>query len=404
MVFLVKPFKAYRPLKQRLEEVVLPTFDNLTDKQLKKILNQSEYNFLNVVSPKAFYPNISKKNSKKHAFDHLDAMIKNKIIIQEKSEAFYVYRLNKYDKNQFGIVASIEFDRRNKRILKHEAIYKARSNSILETIEHTKMQIGPVYLSYKDKINMNLIFSKYKIQKPLYKYKSAGGTTRSLWKVDNTKDINLIAKKLSSIKQYYIADGHHRFDAIETLDKKINAGSRKKKKINLLTAIFDEQSVNILSFHRLAKFNKFNSKKFIGSLNKKFMISKKSRFQNPVKPGDLMIYLNKSWYSVSLRSDPKIYSKYETDVDIVEKIIIKNIANKNQNNSLISIINLPGLSVHKKLMKEVDSRRADIGFFICPMPMKKIMSIADRGKTVPKKSTYFDPKPADGLVNLLMDI
>ena len=134
------------------------------------------------------------------------------------------------------------------------------------------------------------------------------------------------------------------------------------------------------------------------------MVAKKSRFQNPVKPGDLMIYLNKSWYSVSLRSDPKIYSKYETDVDIVEKIIIKNIANKNQNNSLISVINLPGLSVHKKLMKEVDSRRADIGFFICPMPMKKIMSIADRGKTVPKKSTYFDPKPADGLVNLLMDI
>ena len=175
MVFLVKPFKAYRPLKRRVEEVVLPTFDNLTDKQLKKILNQSEYNFLNVVSPKAFYPNISRKNSKKHAYDHLDAMIKNKIIVQEKSESFYVYCLNKYNKSQFGIVASIEFDRRNKRILKHEAIYKARSNSILETIEHTKMQIGPVYLSYKDKINMNLIFSKYKIKKPLYKFKSAGG-------------------------------------------------------------------------------------------------------------------------------------------------------------------------------------------------------------------------------------
>ena len=117
-----------------------------------------------------------------------------------------------------------------------------------------------------------------------------------------------------------------------------------------------------------------------------------------------MIYFNKIWYSVLLRSDPKIYLKYETDVDIVEKIIIKSIANKNQNNSLLSVVNIPGFSVHKKLMKEVDTRRADIGFFICPMPMKKIMSIADRGKTVPKKSTYFDPKPADGLVNLLMDI
>ena len=71
MTLSIKPFKAFRPLQKRVEEVVLPTFDNLTNKQLNKILKESEYNFLNVVSPKAFYPNITKKNSKKHAYDCL---------------------------------------------------------------------------------------------------------------------------------------------------------------------------------------------------------------------------------------------------------------------------------------------------------------------------------------------
>ena len=98
MAFSVNPFKAYRPKKRRVEEVVLPTIDNLSDKQLNKILKQTEYNFLNVISPQAFYPNISKRNSRRHAFDHLNAMIKNKIIIEEKTECFYIYCLNKYNK------------------------------------------------------------------------------------------------------------------------------------------------------------------------------------------------------------------------------------------------------------------------------------------------------------------
>ena len=96
MSLTVKPFRAFRPQAKRVKEVVLPTFDNLTEKQLNKILKESEYNFLNVVSPEAFYPGISKTNSRKHAYDHLQSMIRNKIIFQEDDECFYVYHLNKY--------------------------------------------------------------------------------------------------------------------------------------------------------------------------------------------------------------------------------------------------------------------------------------------------------------------
>ena len=368
MTLSIKPFKAFRPLQKRVEEVVLPTFDNLTNKQLNKILKESEYNFLNVVSPKAFYPNITKKNSKKHAYEHLESMI------------------------------------RNNKILKHEAIFKARSNSIMETIEHTKMQIGPVYLSYKNQNSRPIDFKKYERKKPLYKFKSPGGTTRSLWKVSEKNEIQSLRKKLSKIRKFYIADGHHRYSAIENLNKKKNINRIKKEKINLLAAIFDEHSVNILSFHRLAKFKNFNQQKIIQALKKKFKLEKKLKFKNPCDPGSVMIYLNKTWYNVSLTSNKKLYTKYETDTDIVEKIMINSIIKKQCNCSLVNLSNIPGKFDHKKLANEVDKGLADIGFFICPLPMKKIMSIADKGKIVPKKSTYFDPKPADGLVNLLMDI
>ena len=404
MTLSIKPFKAFRPQQKRAEEVVLPTFDNLTNKQLNKILKDSEYNFLNVVSPKAFYPNITKKNSKKHAIEHLKSMIDNNIIFQENEECFYVYCLDKYNKMQFGIVASIEFREGNYKILKHEAIFKSRSNSIMETIEHTKMQIGPVYLSYKNQNNKPIDLKKYQRKKPLYKFKSPGGTTRSLWKVNNKKEIISLKKRLSKINKFYIADGHHRYSAIVNLNKKNNRNKNKKEKIKLLAAIFDEHSVNILSFHRLAKFRNFNHRKIILELKKRFRLEKKQKFKNPCDPGMVMIYLKKTWYNVSLQSNQKLYTKYETDTDIVEKIMINNIIKKQCNCSLVNMSNIPGKFNHKKLANEVDKGVADIGFFICPLSMKKIMSIADKGKIVPKKSTYFDPKPADGLVNLLMDI
>ena len=404
MPLSIKPFKAFRPETKWVEEVVLPTFDNLTIKGLNRILKKSKYNFLNVVSPEAFYPGISKKNSRKHAADHLKKMIDNKVIFQENSACFYIYCLQKYGKKQFGVVASIDIKKNNRNILKHEGIYKSKSNSIQKTIENTKMQVGPVYLSYKEKNNLNNIFSKYNRTKPLYKFRTSGGTTRSLWKVDRPSEIKLIQKNLSSIRNFYIADGHHRFAAIENLHKKINKNLKKNKNVSLLAAIFDDKSVNILSFHRLAKFKNFNQDLFLNDLKDIFPKIKTSFFRMPRSNGEIMIYIKNNWYFVDLSENKKIFNRYETDTEIVEKVLIKNILKRNIKFKLENLINIPGKFDHRKLMKDVNSGIADVAFYICPLQMHKIMSIADKGKVVPRKSTYFDPKPADGLVNLLMKI
>ena len=264
MSLTVKPFRAFRPQAKRVKEVVLPTFDNLTEKQLNKILKESEYNFLNVVSPEAFYPGISKTNSRKHAYDHLQSMIRNKIIFQEDDECFYVYHLNKYKKNLYGIVASININNQSKKkILKHEAIYNERSKSILKTLKNTKMQVGPVYLSFRDKTNLNLIINKYKKIKPLYKFKTLGGTTRSLWRVSEVKDIDYIKKEYTKVKKFYIADGHHRFSALEDLLK----STKNKQSVNMLSAIFDQSNINILGFHRIANIKNYDHEIFISKIN-----------------------------------------------------------------------------------------------------------------------------------------
>ena len=156
MTLSIKPFKALRSKPSLIKKVIMPAFDNFNSNDLIKIMKNSRWNFLNVISPEAFYPEISKRLSKKHSLDHLSSMIKENIIFLEKKESFYLYRLNKYNKSQYGIVASIDIKKKNPYILKHENTLKARSDRILITTMNTNIQVGPVYLSHNYKTDFKL--------------------------------------------------------------------------------------------------------------------------------------------------------------------------------------------------------------------------------------------------------
>ena len=169
----IRPFRALRAKNHLVKKVVMPAFDNLNAEDISKIIKNSKWNFLNVISPEAFYPGISKKLSKKHSLDHLSAMIDEKIIFQEEKESFYIYQLEKYNKSQFGIVASIDINKKNPMILKHEKTLDARCDRILRTTRNTNIQVGPVYFSHKSKTNLSSNYNKYKKIKPLYNFQTS---------------------------------------------------------------------------------------------------------------------------------------------------------------------------------------------------------------------------------------
>ena len=296
MTLSIKPFKALRPKTSLLNKVVMPAFDNLKENELLKIMKNSKWNFLNVISPEAFYPGISKSLSKKHSVEHLSSMIDNNIVFLEKKESYYIYRLKKYNKSQFGVIASVDIKKNNPLILKHENTLKARSDRILKTIKNTNLQVGPVYLSHNSKTNLKVIYKKISTKKPIYNFKSSGGTLHSLWKIDDEKNFLYIKENLKKIKKLYIADGHHRFSSMEKLQAFYTKKNKSNKSVPLLSVIFDQADVNILSYNKLIKFKKFNYEKFIRNLSKDFSSLSIARFKEPKKRGDVSIYCNKKCY------------------------------------------------------------------------------------------------------------
>ena len=406
MAIKISSFTGLRPIKKLAHSIVSSSFDNLSVKEIKKASKNINWNFLNILSPETFFPNHSKKQLTNYVRGYLKSMVDNQILIKDDDPNFYIYKLSKNSRVQYGVIASIEINKKShKHILPHEKTFTAKENSILRNIESTKTQVGPVYLTYKNKNNLKLLFKKYSITKPEYFFTSVGGTKHSLWITKSSKDRNYISSQLSKIETLYIADGHHRFAAISKLFKKAVQKNKKNKSVPLLAALFDQSSVKILSYNRLIKLKKNNPKEILDIIKRSFANVKLCKFKKPTIKGDVMLFICNKWFSFNLLNHSlKRDLSHETDIDLINLLVINKICRIKKNEYKNYINYLPGKYGPKDLEKKVKKNEADIAFFVCPMTMHEIMSISNRKATVPQKSTFFDPKLIDGLVNLQMKL
>ena len=406
MTIKISPFNGLRPIKRLAHSIVSSSFDNLSEKEIKKASKNISWNFLNILSPETFFPSHSKKQLTNYVRGYLKSMLDNQILVQDEQPSFYIYKLSKDLKTQYGVIASVDINLISKKyILPHEKTFTIKENAILKNIQATKTQVGPVYLTYENKNNLKKIFQKYTRTKPEYFFTSSGETKHSLWIVNKQRDIKFISSQLSQIKKLYIADGHHRFAAISKLFNKTKMKNKNIKSVPLLTALFDQASVKILSYNRLIKLKKNNSREVLGSVENNFRDLKLSKFKKPFKKGEVMLFICNKWYSFNLlNSNSKKNLAHETDIDLINQLIVNKICRINKSEYKKYVNYLPGKFDHKELEKRVRKNEANMAFFVCPMTMHEIMSVSNREATVPQKSTFFDPKLIDGLVNLKMKL
>ena len=165
MTIKISPFIGLRPIKRLAHSIVSSSFDNLSEKEIKKASKNISWNFLNILSPETFFPSHSKKQLTNYVRGYLKSMLDNQILVQDDQPSFYIYKLSKDSKTQYGVIASVDINLRSKKyILPHEKTFTIKENAILKNIQATKTQVGPVYLTYENKNNLKKIFQKYLTQ------------------------------------------------------------------------------------------------------------------------------------------------------------------------------------------------------------------------------------------------
>jgi len=360
---LIKPFSGIRPKKKFAKQVTSPNLSYINNYTLNKKLN-----FLNLLNTS----NINK--SKKM----LQSLNDKGIIKQDRSKHFYLYRITYSKKKLLGIVGKINLDNYDdKKILGHEETFVERIKKRKEQLLKFNSQISPIYTAYKSNLNyikkLNNIF-KYK---PDYNFKSEDKCRHELWVVKKVNLEKLLKNYLKNIKKIYICDGHHRIQAM----------LKSKKKIAPMVVAFPDNQVNILDYNRVLKTGlKFEKIKKIISKNFSLNISKKNK---KLKQNQIEMYVNKKWHTLQLHKKSK-----ELDVIILKKLILNKILKNNKNIKFVS-----GFKGKKALENLVNSKKYNLAFKLYPTNILEVLVYAEKKRYMPQKSTWFHPKPLDGLIS-----
>ena len=219
------------------------------------------------------------------------------------------------------------------------------------------------------------------------------------------KKVLKISDLFNSINRIYIADGHHRMDALLKLSKfkqHKNPNHTGEEAYNFfMIAIFPTSQARILDYNRLVNdLYGYSPKDFIKEIKKKFKVEKQNASYKPKKSQIFGMYLEKQWYSLELKEKPhqNLFHIISLDINLLHYYLLEptlGIGDPRYDNRIDFIAGFHGL---EGIEKKINSGEAKVGFALFATQMKDIINFADKRLTMPPKSTWFDPKPLDGLV------
>ena len=401
----INPFKGLRPVKEKASSISIPSTDHLSEEIIETHKKNNPWSYLNIFNPDKKNSNSQREIDSK-AKKQFELMKNKSIIKKDDVKSFYIYKISTSDHAQVGIIGTAKLSAYdNLHIRGHEEIYFERSQKRFEQINNLNAQIGPIYVIHPDDNKLSKLIEKQIFSEPTYSFNSLDTCKHELWIVNEQNVVNQISEIFNKINRIYIADGHHRIEALSKLAqyrKHQNPNHTGEESYNyFMVAIFPKSQARILDYNRLVKdLYGYSTKDFIKQIKKKFLVKKRSSKYKPDKPKSFGMYLEKNWYSLELRNKPEqnLFHIINLDINLLHYYLLEpilGIGDARYDNRIDFIAGFQGL---ESIEKKVDSGIASVGFSLFATQMEDVISFADKKITMPPKSTWFDPKPLDGLV------
>ena len=267
--------------------------------------------------------------------------------------------------------------------------------------------IEPVFFAYPDNAVLDALIKKYAQTEPVYDFIAPiDGFGHQFWIISDDEDIKTVTEEFRKMPSLYIADGHHRSAAAALVGaekQKQNTNHKGDEEYNYFMAVcFQASQLTILDYNRVIRdLNGLSSEEFLKALSKNFIVEKKGAdIYKPARLHEFSLYLDGEWYSLSAKEGT--YDNSDPigvlDVDISSRLILDEILNIKDLRSSDRIDFVGGLRGLGELKRRVDSGEMRTALALYPVSMQQIMDIADSGKIMPPKATWFEPKLRSGLV------
>ena len=408
----IRPFKGIRPPKELVEKVESRPYDVLSSEEARAEAGDNEMSLYHIIKPEIdFSPETSEYDPKvyEQAARNFKKFQDKGWLVQDEKPAYYIYAQTMNGKTQYGLVvgAFVE-DYLNGTIKKHELTRKDKEEDRMKHVRVNDANIEPVFFAYPDNKVLDELINKYvKNNAPEYDFIAPiDGFGHQFWVISDANDIDIITKEFAKMPALYIADGHHRSAAAALVGAekaKNNPNHKGDEEYNYFMAVcFQASQLTILDYNRVVKdLNGLTSAQFLEKLEKNFDIQRMGKeIYHPTGLHNFSLYLDGEWYSLTAKKGT--YNDADPigvlDVDISSRLILDEILGIKDLRTDKRIDFVGGIRGLSELKERVDSGEMKMALALYPVSMQQIMDIADSGKIMPPKATWFEPKLRSGLV------
>ncbi|MBQ0143009.1 MAG: DUF1015 domain-containing protein [Prevotellaceae bacterium] len=407
----VKPFRGIRPPKNIVEQVESRPYDVLDSEEARVEAGNNEMSLYHIIKPEInFAPGTSEYDPQVYASaaQHFQMFQDKAWLVQDDKEQYYIYAQTMNGKTQYGlVVGAYVADYLNGVIKKHELTRADKEEDRMKHVRVNNANIEPVFFAYPDCEVLNQLIDKIIQKEAEYDFIAPiDGFRHQLWVINDDNDIDTITKEFAKMPSLYIADGHHRSAAAALVGAekaRQNPNHKGNEEYNYFMAVcFPASQLTILDYNRVIKdLNGMDANGFINALTKNFIVADKG--ENEYRPQQLhefSLYLEGHWYS--LKAKDGTYNNDDPigvlDVDISSRLILNDLLGITDLRKDTRIDFVGGLRGLSELKRRVDSGEMKVALALYPVTMQQIMDIADSGKIMPPKATWFEPKLRSGLI------
>ena len=418
----IKPFRGLRPPKDLVEQVESRPYDVLESEEARAEAGDNEKSLYHIIKPEINFPAGTSEYDPRvyeEAARQFQKFQDKGWLVQDKDEHYYIYAQTMFQspnggtaegfpRTQYGLVIGAYVDDyMNGIIKKHELTRRDKEEDRMKHVRVNDANMEPVFFAYPDNAVLDALIKRYAATEPEYDFIAPiDGFGHKFWVVSDSDDIQTITEEFRNMPSLYIADGHHRSAAAALVGAekaKMNPHHRGDEEYNYFMAVaFQASQLTILDYNRVLKdLNGLTSEQFLDAIRKNFTVEDKGTdIYKPARLHEFSLYLDSHWFA--LNAKPGTYDESDPigvlDVDISSRLILEDILQLGDLRSSKRIDFVGGLRGLAELKRRVDSGEMRAALALYPVTMQQIMDIADSGRIMPPKATWFEPKLRSGLV------
>jgi len=408
LLALVRPFAALRPTPAHAAAVIAPPYDVVSADEARALAADRPSSFLHISRPEIDLPPGSSPYSEAayaQGARSLEQLVAAGVLVREREPSFYVYRMVMGGRAQTGValVGSVRAYAEG-RIRRHELTRPDKENDRVRNIATLNAQTGPVLLAYRSNATLSALVTAAAREAPLFSVAGPHEVVHTVWRVAAPTKVAELAAACNSLDALYIADGHHRTAAAARVAAQ-RRGSPDASHEFFLAVAFPHDELRILDYNRVVRdLNGLTPDALLGRIRESFSVAEKSSRVTPEQPETFGMYLANRWYE--LRIDPKLVPRRDPvaslDVSLLQEHLLTPILGIGDPRTDGRIDFVGGVRGLGELERRVQSGAA-VAFALHATRMVELMAVADAGKLMPPKSTWFEPKLADGLLSHVLD-